>query len=54
MTTQIQAGNTIHYSKKLTRLALEQHFEFGDENIEFDMTGEINDILNGVLTNVSG
>lgn len=25
-----------------------QHFEFGDENIEFDMSSEINDILNGV------
>jgi hypothetical protein len=31
-----------------------QHFELGNENIEFDMTNEINDILNGVLTNVSG
>ncbi len=26
-----------------------QHFQFGDENIEFDMTSEINDILNGIL-----
>ena len=26
-----------------------RHFQFGDENIEFDMTSEINDILNGVL-----
>jgi hypothetical protein len=31
-----------------------QHFEFGDENVEFDMTDEINSILNGTLTNVSG
>ena len=31
-----------------------QHFEFGDENIAFDMTNEINLILNGSLTNVSG
>jgi hypothetical protein len=31
-----------------------QHFEFGDENIEFDMTSEINDILQGFLTNVAG
>ena len=31
-----------------------QHFEFGDENISFDMTNEINDILDGTLTNVSG
>jgi len=50
--TNSGTGNTIHYSA-LTKVA-EQHFEFGDENIEFDMTGEINDILNGVLNNVSG
>jgi hypothetical protein len=31
-----------------------QHFEFGNENIEFDMTNEINDILNGTLTGVTG
>jgi hypothetical protein len=31
-----------------------QHFEFGNENIEFDMTQEINSILNGELENVSG
>jgi len=31
-----------------------QHFEFGDENISFDMTNEINDILDGSLNNVSG
>jgi hypothetical protein len=31
-----------------------QHFEFGDENISFDMTNEINSILNGTLENVSG
>lgn len=32
----------------------EQHFEFGNENIAFDMTNEINDILNGTLVNVAG
>jgi hypothetical protein len=32
----------------------EQHFEFGNENISFDMTQEINDILNGTLTGVTG
>ncbi len=32
----------------------EQHFEFGDENIEFDMTNEINDVLNGSLSGVTG
>jgi len=31
-----------------------QHFEFGNENIEFDMTNEINSILDGSLSNVSG
>lgn len=31
-----------------------QHFEFGNENISFDMTDEINSILNGSLTNISG
>jgi len=31
-----------------------QHFEFGDENISFDMTNEINSIIDGSLTNVAG
>jgi hypothetical protein len=31
-----------------------QHFEFGNENISFDMTNEINSILDGSLKNVSG
>jgi hypothetical protein len=31
-----------------------QHFQFGNENVEFDMTDEINDILFGTLNNVSG
>ena len=31
-----------------------QHFEFGNENISFDMTDEINSILNGSLNNISG
>jgi hypothetical protein len=31
-----------------------QHFEFGDENIEFNMTNEINSILNGSLDNTTG
>jgi hypothetical protein len=31
-----------------------QHFQFGDENISFDMTNEINLILNGSLTGVTG
>lgn len=32
----------------------EQHFEFGDENISFDMTDEINGILNGTITGITG
>jgi hypothetical protein len=31
-----------------------QHFQFGNENISFDMTNEINSILNGTLTDVTG
>lgn len=32
----------------------QQHFEFGDENIEFDMTNEINDLLIGGIPNCVG
>jgi hypothetical protein len=32
----------------------EQHFEFGDENIELDMSSEINDLLNGGISGVTG
>ena len=31
-----------------------QHFEFGDEDIEFNMSNEINGILNGSITGVTG
>ena len=31
-----------------------QHFQFGNENIAFDMTNEINGILNGTIQNVTG
>lgn len=31
-----------------------QHFEFGNENIAFDMTNEINSIISGGLSNVAG
>jgi len=31
-----------------------QHFEFGDENIEFDMTQEINELLLGYIVNPAG
>jgi len=32
----------------------QQHFEFGNEDINFDMTDEINGILNGTITGVTG
>jgi hypothetical protein len=35
-------------------LVSEQHFEFGDENIEFDMTDEINGVLNNTISGVTG
>ena len=31
-----------------------QHFEFGNEDIEFDMTNEINGVLEGTITGVTG
>lgn len=31
-----------------------QHFQFGNENVSFDMTSEINQILAGTLTGVTG
>jgi len=37
----------------LTEVA-RQHFEFGDENIEFDMTNEINNLLQGGIPNCVG
>jgi hypothetical protein len=43
---------TIPYSS-LT-IVDEQHFEFGNENISFNMTNEINGIINGSITNVAG
>jgi hypothetical protein len=31
-----------------------QHFEFGNEDAEFDMTDEINGVLDGTITGISG
>jgi hypothetical protein len=45
-------GSTFNFSA-LTIIDI-QHFEFGNENIEFDMTNEINSILNGSLSGVTG
>jgi hypothetical protein len=46
-------GNGVVNYSDLTILDV-QHFEFGNENISFDMSNEINSILDGTLTNVSG
>jgi hypothetical protein len=42
----------VNYSG-LTIIAI-QHFELGNENLEMDMTNEINGILNGTITGVTG
>jgi len=45
-------SNLVNYSS-LTIID-EQHFDTGNENISFDMTDEINGILDGTITNVAG
>ena len=45
-------GTNVNYSA-LT-IVDTQHFEFGNEDIEFDMTNEINSILTGSLTGTTG
>lgn len=45
-------GSGVNYSA-LT-IVDTQHFELGNENIEFNMTNEINSILDGSLTGVTG
>ena len=47
-----QTGTGINYSA-LT-IVDTQHFEFGDEDIEFDMTNEINSLLSGGTTGLTG
>ncbi len=50
--TNSVTGSGINYSG-LT-IVDTQHFEFGNEDIEFYMTNEINSILDGTLTGVTG
>jgi len=45
-------GNTVNFSA-LTVVDT-QHFDFGNENIEFDMTDEINNYLTGATTAITG
>jgi hypothetical protein len=46
--------NTGSFNYNQLQIIDTQHFEFGDENVEFDMTSEINSILNGSLINTTG
>jgi hypothetical protein len=46
--------NTGSFNYNQLEIVATQHFEFGDENIEFDMTSEINSILDGSLINTTG
>ena len=46
--------NTGSFNYSQLQIIDTQHFEFGDENVEFDMTSEINSILNGSLINTTG
>ena len=50
--TNLGTGTAINFSA-LTIIDT-QHFEFGNEDINFDMSNEINSILNGTLTGVTG
>jgi hypothetical protein len=46
--------NTGSFNYNQLQIVDTQHFEFGDENIEFDMTNEINAILNGFIPDPVG
>jgi hypothetical protein len=46
--------NTGSFNYNQLEIVASQHFEFGDENVEFDMTDEINSILDGSLINTTG
>lgn len=47
------SGNTCFNYSGLTIVAT-QHFEFGNENIEFDMTNEINQVITGNTSGFTG
>ncbi len=46
--------NTGNFNFSALTIVDTQHFEFGNEDIEFDMTTEINSIIDGTLTGVTG
>jgi hypothetical protein len=49
-----QTGATAGLNYSALTIVDVQHFEFGDEDISFDMTNEINDILTGSTTGSTG
>ena len=52
--TNAQTGSTVGLNFSGLTIIDRQHFEFGNEDIEFDMTDEINNILTGATTGVTG
>lgn len=48
----INSGTNVNYNELV--IVDTQYFEFGDEDINFDMTDEINGILFGTITGVTG
>ena len=49
-----QSGATASLNYSALTIVDTQHFEFGNEDIEFNMTNEINGILNGTITGGTG
>ena len=52
--TNSKTGSLSGLNYSALTIVATQHFEFGNEDIEFNMTNEINNILNGTLTGVTG
>ena len=52
--TNSQTGPTAGLNYSAITIIDTQHFEFGNEDIEFDMTNEINDIITGATTGNTG
>lgn len=50
--SNVNTASTVNYNDLV--IIDQQHFDKGDEDINFDMTNEINDILDGTLTGVTG
>ena len=52
--TNSQTGSTNGLNYSGLTIVDTQHFEFGNEDVEFDMTDEINGVLSGSITGTSG